>query len=564
MMENQEREMNQGETSGNEKTHNVALKRWVVIAAVLVIAAVVVGVWLLTRGSGHISIAGRPVPAPADQPLSSSADAPSTGTTPHPGEMVITLSGDKLENAQLKTEIVTEQAGLPAAGSTGIRAAGTVQSNAYKEVPVFPVAGGIVRQINVELGNKVTRGQTLATIFSSELADAQAAYLKVAAEVEEHHQHHHRTIDLVEIGAASREDLEQVTSMYKTAQANLASAREKLILLGLSDRQVDELRDNGKFPKPLVSVESPASGTLISRAVNTGEVVMQGKEMFRVADLSSVWVIAQIYEKDLQSVNIGAPAVTTTQAYPGRTFSGRVSYLDPRVDPQTRTGQVRIELKNPREVLKLGMFVDVNFGGAGQAAPSAQAVATVPRSAVQNVGAKQVVYVSTDRPDSFVQREVSAGPEANGRLPIYSGVSAGERVVTEGSFLLRAESLKLNPAQSMSPTPVPNSATPLSEPPQREDRAKEAEAGFQVATVIVTEKGFQPDMIKLQRGVPARVTFVREIEETCATAVVIPEYNIKRDLPLKEPVVVDFTPSKKGVFAFTCGMKMLSGKIVVQ
>jgi hypothetical protein len=149
-------------------------------------------------------------------------------------------------------------------------------------------------------------------------------------------------------------------------------------------------------------------------------------------------------------------------------------------------------------------------------------------------------------------------------LPVYSGVSAGERVVTEGSFLLRAESLKLNPAQSMSPASASNSGAPLSEPPQREDRAKEVEAGFQVATVAVTEKGFQPDTINLKRGVPARVTFVREIEETCARTVVIPEYNIKRDLPLKETVVIDFTPSKKGVFDFTCGMKMLSGRIVVR
>jgi membrane fusion protein, heavy metal efflux system len=564
MMENQERDINQGETSGNEKPHNVALKRWVVIAAVLLIAAAVVGVWLLTRGSGHSSIAGRPVPAPEGASVPAPSSAPPSGTAPRPGEIVITLSPDKLENAQIKTEAVNEKTGMPAAGAAGIRTTGTVQSNAYKEVPVFPIVGGVVRQINVELGNRVSRGQPLATIFSSELADAEAAYLKMAAEVEEHHQHHRRTTELVEIGAVSREELEQATSMYKTAEANLASSRERLILLGMSEKQVEELRGAQKFPKPLIPVESPASGTLIARSVNTGEVVMQGKEMFRVADLSTVWVIAQIYEKDFQGVNVGAPAVVTTSAYPDKVLHGRVSYIDPRVDPQTRTAQVRIELANPRESLKLGMFVDVNFGGATQAAAGGQAATAVPRSAVQIIGAKQVVFVATDRAGEFVQREVSIGPETNGMLPVYSGVSAGERVVTEGSFLLRAESLKLNPAQSMSPAPLPDSSAGLSEPPQREDRAKEAGAGFQVATVTVTEKGFQPDTIKLKRGVPARVTFVREIEETCATAVVIPEYNIKRDLPLKEPVVVDFTPSKKGVFDFTCGMKMLSGKIVVR
>lgn len=564
MMEYQERDMNQGEASGNEKPHNVALKRWVAIVAVLLIAAAVAGVWLLTRGSSQSSIAGRPVPAPEGASVPATSTTPSSGATARPGDIVITLSPDKLQNGQIKTEVVSEQAGLPAMAAAGIRTTGTVQSNAYKEVPVFPIAGGVVRQINVELGNRVSRGQPLATIFSSELAEAEAVYLKMAAEVEEHHQHHRRTTELVEIGAVSREDLEQAASMNKTAEANLGSARERLILLGMTEKQIESLRVTEKSPKPLLIVESPASGTLLARSVNVGEVVVQGKEMFRVADLSTVWVIGQIYERDFQAVNVGTLAVVTTSAYPDKVLHGRVSYIDPRVDPQTRTAQVRIELANPRESLKLGMFVDVNFGGAIQAGAGGQPATAVPRSAVQIIGAKQVVFVATGRSGEFVQRNISIGPEINGMMPVYSGVSTGDQVVTEGSFLLRAESLKLNPAQSMSAAAEPNNRAPLAEPPQREDRAKEIEAGFQVATVAVTAKGFQPDTVNLKRGIPARVTFVREIEETCATAVVIPEYNIKRDLPFKESVVVDFTPSKKGVFDFTCGMKMLSGKIVVR
>jgi RND family efflux transporter MFP subunit len=479
---------------------------------------------------------------------------------------VITLSPEKLENAQLKTEVVSEQAGLPSEGAAGIRTTGTVQSNAYKETPVFPIAGGVIRQINVELGSKVTKGQTLATIFSSELGDAQAAYLKMAAEVDEHHKHHNRTIDLVEIGAASREELEQATSMKKAAEAGLASARERLILLGLSEKQVDELRTAQKFAKPLMTVESPVSGTLVGRSVNGGEVVMQGKEMFRVADLSSVWAVAQIFERDFQAVNIGTSAAVTTAAYPGRIFKGRVSYIDPRVDPQTRTAQVRIELANPKEALRLGMFVDVNFSGAVQAGSSSQTFPAVPRSAVQTMGARQIVYVATNRPGSFVQREVSIGQEVNGRLPVYSGLSAGERVVTEGSFLLRAESLKLNPGQSTEPASGKSPETGAFDANQTQlgARPSQPETGVQAVTVKVTDKGFQPDRIELKRGIAARLTFVREIEETCATSVAIPEFNVKQELPFKESVVVEFTPSKAGVFDFTCGMKMLSGKIVVR
>jgi RND family efflux transporter MFP subunit len=410
----------------------------------------------------------------------------------------------------------------------------------------------------------VAKGQALATIFSSELADAEGAFLKMTAEVEEHHKHHNRTIDLVEIGAASREELEQATAMKKTAEANLASARERLILLGLSEKQIEDLRTAQKIPKPLMAVESPASGTLIGRAVNSGEVVMMGKEMFRITDLTSVWVIAQIYEKDFQTVNIATPAVITTSAYPGRVFSGRVSYIDPRVDPQTRTAQVRVELANPRELLRLGMFVDVTFSGAVQAASGLQTVPAVPRSAVQTIGAKQIVYVATDRPGSFAQREVSTGQEVNGKLPVYNGVSAGERIVTEGSFLLRAESLKLNPVQTAAPAFAASRESATASVNQAQAASSGPQAGVQAVTVRVTEKDFQPDRIELKRGVPARLTFVREIEETCATSVAIPEFNIKQDLPFKEPVVVEFTPAKAGVFEFICGMKMLSGKIVVR
>jgi membrane fusion protein, heavy metal efflux system len=565
MMDNQDRTSNQGADPERPPIQPVAVRRRVIVVTfVLLVASATAVTWLLTRGSSQGSIAGLPVPAPAGDFVPPPSDAASAGITARPGEMTVTLSADKLENAQLKTQVVAEQTDIPSGASIPIRTTGTVQTNAYKEVPVFPIAGGIVRQINVELGSKVNRGQTLATIFSSELADAQAAYLKVAAEVEEHHQHHHRTTELVELGAASREDLEQATTMYKSAQASLSSATERLNLLGMTEKQVEALRSAQKFPKPLIGVEAPVSGTLVGRAVNMGEVIMQGKEMFRVADLSSVWVIAQIFERDFQTVHISTPAIVTTSAYPARSFSGHVSYIDPRVDPQTRTAQVRIELANPREALKLGMFVDVNFSGSGQAATGAQTVAVVPSSAIQTIGARQVVYLVTDQPGSFVQREVSVGREADGRISVYSGVNAGQRVVTEGSFLLRAESLKLNPAQSATPSSVPSNPVSGVNQPQPGHRVAQQEDGVQSVTITVTSDGFQPDRIDLKRGLPARLTFVREVEATCATSVTIQEFNIKQDLPFKAPVAVEFTPDKAGTFEFTCGMKMISGKIVVR
>lgn len=562
-MDDQNRNANPDHSSEHKpRPASTTLKPWVIIIGLVLLAAAGAAAWMLLRGSGHSPVAGLPVPAPEGTPVPS--PSMSSGTAPRPGEIVITLSPDKLENARIKTEAVTAQTSMPAGGA-GLRTTGTVQSNAYKEVPIFPVAGGIIRQINVELGSRVTRGQALATIFSTELADAQSNYLKMAAEVEEHHQHHHRTIALVEIGAASREELEQATSMNKSAEAGLASAREKLVLLGMSEKQIEGLGSSQRIAKPLIAVESPASGTLIARAVNNGEVVMQSKEMFRVADLSTVWVVGQIYDRDFQAVHPGTSATITTAAYPGRNFNGAVSYIDPRVDPQTRTAQVRIELANPREMLKLGMFVDVNFGGVLQPAPGGQPSAMVPASAVQNIGPRQFVFVATDRPDAFAQREVSVGSEMNGMVTVYNGLSAGERVVTDGSFLLRAESLKLNPSQATSAAPESPMTSMPSAPPASTGAAQvEPESGVQTAAVSVMENGFRPETINLKRGIPARVTFMREVEATCATSVAIPDFNIKRDLPFKEPVVVEFTPAKKGVYNFSCGMGMLNGKIVVK
>jgi len=527
-------------------------RRLVIVALLIVAVAGAFGYWF-TRGTNRSSLAGRPVPTPDFDATSPSAG----GASPRSGDLLITIQPEELENAHLKIEAAVAQSAA-STDTGGLRTTGTVEPNAYKVVPVLPIAGGIVRQVNFELGDKVERGQRLTVIFSTELADAQTAYLSMLAEIERHHQHYKRTAQLVEIGAASREELEEANATYKIEQAKLNAARQKLLLLGMDAKQVDDLRNSNQM-SALISIEAPASGTILSRTVNAGEVVMMGKELFRVADLSTVWVIGQIYEKDFAEVRAGTPAVITALAYPGRTFAGRISYIDPRVEAQMRTAQVRIEVRNPGEVLKLGMFVDVNFSGA-KAATSAQSVVSVPRSAVQMIGAKQVVFVVTDRAGVFAQREVSVGSESNGLAPIYAGLDAGERVVTEGSFLLRAESLKLNPSQLTAP--ASQAAAQQTSIAQATPSSQQSQA--QSVTVTLSDKGYQPDSFKLRQGVPARVTFIRKVEATCGTEIVLAEYKIKRELPLNQPVVVEFIPARTGEFKFSCGMDMLRGKIIVE
>ena len=418
-----------------EKHRNrLRTNRLIIVAVVGVSALVAIAflAWLLlfrNQSSG----AGRPVPAPR---TTSIEQTPSPSTT----ESTISVSQDVIQRAGIKVESVGQQI-TTEASATGV-STGIVQANAYRATPVVSLVGGIVRRVNAELGQNIVRGQTAAVVFSDELAQAQSRYLAAFAELEEHHKHHARTTKLVEIGAASKEELEQATSKLKTAESEVAQLRQRLLLLGLSPQRINSLRSSSQVSSE-VSLPSPVTGTVIARSANPGEVIQADKEILRVADLSSVWVIGQVYEKDLGRVRVGSGASVTSDAYPGRIFRGQISYVDPTLDPATRTAQVRIELANPGQLLKIGMYVNVAFATLSA---SELTVPVVPTRAVQNINNQQVLFVATNDPTVFAMRPVRLAPEANGRYPVLEGVSVGDRIVTEGSFLLRAEWLKLHPA----------------------------------------------------------------------------------------------------------------------
>jgi cobalt-zinc-cadmium efflux system membrane fusion protein len=420
------------ERRGN-KTKVVAL-----IAIVAVAALALLLWWLLgSRRDG----AGRPVPAPRTVSTEQTgAGVPAAVTTTEP---TLTISPEVAARAGVKIEQVGEQLGAgPDATVGGPQATGVVQANTYHSTPVVSLVGGIVRGVNAELGQAVSRGQTVAVVFSDELAMAQSKYLTALADLEEHEKHHRRTTDLVEIGAASREELEQAVTMMKKAEAEVASERQRLLLLGVTPQRVGALRTSSQINSE-VSLPAPISGTVISRAANPGEVIEANKEVLRVADLSSVWVIGQVYEKDLANIRLGSGASVTSNAYPGKVFRGRISYVDPQLDPATRTAQVRVELANPGQMLRIGMYVNLAFatlGGSERTSP------TIPAAAVQQIGSQQVVFVATDDPSVFAMRPVRVGAESNGRLTVLEGLTVGERIVTDGSFMLRAEWLKLHPS----------------------------------------------------------------------------------------------------------------------
>lgn len=405
-------------------------RRWarpMFVSLIVLVLLSAVAVWLLWPKP-----VGKPVPAPRSVSFNESPQPATAG-----GEK-LTLTPEQLRAAQLKIETVGEQ---PSSEAAGQMATGVVQANTYKETPVVSLVGGIVRGVTAELGQNVKKGQRVAVVFSNELSEVQSRYLAGIAALDEHHKHHMRTIKLVEIGAASRQDLETATSQYREAEASLANLRQKLLLLGMSAQRIESLNSTSQISSE-VSVPSPSSGTVTSRSVNSGEVIEANKELMRITDLSTVWVVGQVYEKDLATVRVGSGANVSSDAYPGRVFRGRVSYVDPKLDPATRTAQLRIELANPRQMFKIGMYVNVGFATLGAAEMT---MPTVPKDAVQAIGNQQYVFAATDKPNEFVVRQVKLAPESNGFYPVVEGVNVGDRIVTQGSFLLRAEWLKTHP-----------------------------------------------------------------------------------------------------------------------
>ncbi len=407
-------------------TQNPNKKRmlWLTLA---LFALVVLTAIILRRSPRQASLAGREVPtveqvAGREVP---SAESVSGKTSDNKADLTLApemVARIKLQYAEVKTQTIANQ----------LRTTGTVQANAYKETRVFPLVGGRVTAVRVQLGDVVRKGQTLATIFSTDLAQEQMEYLKVDANLQLHVTQSERYQKLAELGAVSQQEKQEVEARLREHHAEHASHRQKLKLLGMTDAQIADLKDASQV-KSEVNVPAPSSGVVTVRSVNIGQVVTTADSLFSVTDLSTVWVIANVFEKDFGVMRAGAKVNFTAPSYPNRNFSGTISYLDPRVDSASRTAQVRLEVANPNQMLKLGMFVDVALNSSGS-----QEAIVIPKAAVQSIGNDQVIFVSLGG-GQFQMRKLQLGEDAGDSVRVISGVVAGEKIVTEGSFFLRAE-----------------------------------------------------------------------------------------------------------------------------
>ncbi len=338
----------------------------------------------------------------------------------------VTLS----ERARALANVRTTRVRRLAASGASMRLLGRVDYDESTQTTVTAWIGGRIDRLHLDVtGAQVRRGQTVATLYSPEVFAA--------------HQ------DLI----TARRQVERLTAgseiARSAANASLDAARQRLRLLGIPDGELARM-ERADRPDRQVAIRSPFAGTVIERLATEGSYVQTGAPLYRVADLTRLWVQLDAYESDLAQLAVGQTVEMEVEALPGETFEGRVAFVDPVIDARRRTARVRIAISNPERRLRPGMFVEARVESeVGEAGDESQPL-VVPASAPLFTGRRSVVYVAVpgaDRP-TYEARVVRLGPRVGDLYPVVAGVSAGDEVVTEGAFAIDAD-LQIRGGQSM-------------------------------------------------------------------------------------------------------------------
>jgi RND family efflux transporter MFP subunit len=298
--------------------------------------------------------------------------------------------------------------------SPQIRAAATVTGDETRQAEINTRVDGWIRDLYADYtGRTVNRGEPLFTLYSPDLIATQNEYL-LALRGQSH------------VGHESTANVQEYSARLVTA------AHERLLRLDMPEQDIEQLRESGR-PFETITFRSPVAGVIVEKTAVRGMRVMAGQTLYRIADLSTVWVEAEIYERDLSAVRIGTRAMVTVQAYPDRAFAGRVTYISPIVTPETRTVRARITLRNSGGLLKPNMVATVDLRAAQSDA------LVIPADAVVETGTQRLVFVS-DGAGRFAPREVRIGRRTAGEFEVTSGLEEGQQVAASATFFLDSES----------------------------------------------------------------------------------------------------------------------------
>jgi Cu(I)/Ag(I) efflux system membrane fusion protein len=360
---------------------------------------------------------------PVTQPHAASEDGMAgmdmqMGPPPVPGQATVMLTEAQVARLGVQTAPVVEQT-----LTRTVRAVGHVAHDERRIHHVTLRTEGVIHDLFVNFtGQEVRKGEPLFTLYSPELIAAQQEYL---------------------LALRTRDRLSETSEAAATSERLVASARARLALWQvLSDAQIQRLEAGGA-PETAIPIHAPASGVVTRKEAVAGMRVTPEMTLYEISDLSSVWVLGQIYESDLPHVSVGQPVEVQLESDPQRHFEGRLTYIDPEVSPDTRVVKVRAQIPNDDRRLKPGMRVRLRLTSALGHGP------VVPESAVVDSGAQQIVFVEEGMAGMYTPRAVTVGGRSEGRYLLTSGVRVGERIVTAANFLIDSESKLMSNANMM-------------------------------------------------------------------------------------------------------------------
>jgi cobalt-zinc-cadmium efflux system membrane fusion protein len=297
-----------------------------------------------------------------------------------------------------------------------------------------PVTGRIM-DLDVIEGQIVTRGQVLATIHSTDLSAVESTFLKADSQYQLADRAVARARQLLDAGVIGEAELQRRDTELQQAGAELSSAREQLRVLGISDEALAKLQKT-RAVDSLIHVVSSISGRVLERKVTIGQIVQAAETVCVVADLSNVWLVADVPEQTAGTIRTGKAVQAEIPALPGETITGKLTYVSAIVNPETRTVRMRMDLPNPDRRYKPAMLATITL------VDNAERRRIVPANAIVREGNEDNVFVQTG-PEKFVLRHVTLGPEFRDGRSLLDGVSAGDKIVLDGAFHLNNERKRL-------------------------------------------------------------------------------------------------------------------------
>lgn len=353
------------------------------------------------------------------------AEKPGKDKAEHAAERRITLTAAELETAGVKVaELAPQEFAQP------IVVTATIEANQDRIAHVSPRVSSRIVRVSANLGDTVRQGQPLAMLDSMEVGDAHSAYLKARTEASLARRNFDRAEKLQAEQIIAQKDYLRARAELEIADAALRAASDRLRLLGVAADASKGATAVSVFP-----LTSPFSGTIIEKHAILGELAQPDKSLFTVADLSVLWIEANVFERDLAKVRVGSKASITVEAYPGEIFNGRVAHIGNVVSKETRTVPTRIEVPQHAGKLKPEMFATAAIDTAART-PGL----FVPDEAVVLMQGQSTIFIEDK--GAFEARAVETGERLNGRVQLKSGAKPGERVVVAGAYALKAKVLK--------------------------------------------------------------------------------------------------------------------------